>query len=117
MENPLELTELERFRLRIVKLALSRKITQRKAAERMGLSERQTRRLCARVRAHDGRGVIHGLRGKPAHNRSRPGIPIPGILRTIRSTGLPAPALRRLADTIEGVTPAHLDQLLARFRL
>ena len=40
-----------------------------KAAELLNLSQRQTRRLKAKVKKDGAKGLIHGNRGKPSHNR------------------------------------------------
>ncbi len=55
--------ELERYQ--IVCKALDRTINQREAAECLGLSHRQVRRIIRRVRVEGQRGVIHRLRGRP----------------------------------------------------
>ena len=56
-------------RVHIVKQAIGRVITQKKAAELMELSYRQTKRLVKRVREEGEKGIIHRLRGRRGNRR------------------------------------------------
>lgn len=56
-------------RASVIGQAISRLITQKKAAEAIGLSYRQTKRLVARVREEGEKGIIHRLRGKPGNRK------------------------------------------------
>lgn len=56
-------------RVYIVKQVISRVIKQKKAAELIGLSYRQTKRLVRRVRKEGERGIIHRLRGRRGNRR------------------------------------------------
>ncbi len=56
-------------RLKVLEQAVEKKIVQRKAAEWLGLSERQVRRLVQRMRAEGAKGLLHGLRGKASNRR------------------------------------------------
>ena len=56
-------------RLNVVQSAIEGRMTQKAAAEMMGLSERQVRRLVRGVRERGERGIIHGLRGRPSNRR------------------------------------------------
>jgi hypothetical protein len=56
-------------KLRVVQEAIARHITQRSAAEVLGLSERHIRRLVRAVRGEGERGLIHKSRGTPSNNR------------------------------------------------
>lgn len=56
-------------RLKVVQSAIEGRVTQKVAAEMMGLSERQVRRLVRGVRKRGERGIIHGLRGRPSNRR------------------------------------------------
>jgi hypothetical protein len=56
-------------RVYIVKQAISRVITQKKASELIELSYRQTKRLVRRVREEGDRGIIHRLRGRRGNRR------------------------------------------------
>lgn len=64
-----EMGQRERDRLKVLHEAGQRQITQRQAAEQLGITERQVRRLLARVRAIGDRAVIHGLRGQTSKRR------------------------------------------------
>ena len=59
-----EMGQRERDRLKVLHEAEKRCITQRQAAEQLGITERQVRRLLARLRALGDRAVLHGLRGE-----------------------------------------------------
>jgi DNA-binding Lrp family transcriptional regulator len=67
----------ERDRLDWLKRALDGKMTQREAAERMGVSQRWVRKLLRRMKKQGDRVVVHGLRGRvsnrkiPAQTRER----------------------------------------------
>ncbi len=54
----------ETKRLHIIHQALDKRITQKKAAELVGLSSRQLRRMLKRVRAEGDEGINHRSRGK-----------------------------------------------------
>ncbi|MCK4326716.1 ISNCY family transposase, partial [bacterium] len=57
----------EARRVNIVNQVIEELITQKKAAEIIGVSYRQTERLVARVREEGNRGIIHKSRGKPGN--------------------------------------------------
>ena len=65
----IELSQRERDRLKLLHEVEQGHLTQREAAERLHLSERQVRRLQVRVRAEGDRGVIHRLRGRPSNRK------------------------------------------------
>jgi transposase len=58
------MTQADRDRLVALKKARDRKMTQRQAAEELKISERQVRRLLARLRKVGDKAVVHGLRGR-----------------------------------------------------
>jgi transposase len=58
------MNQADRDRLVALKKANDRKITQRQAAEELGISERQVRRVLARLRKVGDQAVLHGLRGR-----------------------------------------------------
>src|SRR5690349_14764199 len=58
-----------RDRLVVLKKALKKLITQEQAAEELNLTERQVRRLLAKLRESGDRAVIHGLRGRVSNRR------------------------------------------------
>jgi hypothetical protein len=57
----------DRERLVVLKNAKKRLITQRAAAEELGLSVRQVKRLLFALKKRGDKTVIHGLRGKPSN--------------------------------------------------
>ncbi len=58
------MTQADRDRLVALKKAKDKKMTQRQAAEELKLSERQVRRLLARLRQTGDKAILHGLRGR-----------------------------------------------------
>src|SRR5271168_2201768 len=65
------MSQEEGDRLDWLKRARERKMTQREAAERMGVSERWVRKLLRRMKRQGDSVVVHGLRGR-ASNRKLP---------------------------------------------
>ena len=65
------MSQAERDRLVALKKAKKKLITQKQAAEEMGVTERQARRLLRKLRGKGDRAVIHELRGR-ASNRKLP---------------------------------------------
>jgi len=63
------LSQRERDRLRVLHEVKQKQITQREAARRMQISDRQVRRLLLRLRVQGDRAMIHGLRGRPSNRR------------------------------------------------
>ena len=59
----------ETKRLHIIHQALDKRITQKKAAELVGLSSRQLRRMLKRVREEGDDGISHRSRGKASNRR------------------------------------------------
>jgi len=66
------MTQADRDRLVTLKKAKKRLITQREAAEELGLSIRQVKRLLKELKKRGDRAVIHGLRGKPSNRKIDP---------------------------------------------
>lgn len=56
-------------RLGIIKKVLGKEINQQEASEMIGVSDRQVRRIVARVKEEGERGIIHGLRGREGSHR------------------------------------------------
>ena len=52
-----------------MKKAQEKLITQREAAEELGLSTRQVKRLLFALKKHGDKAVVHGLRGKPSSRK------------------------------------------------
>ncbi len=69
-EGQLLMTQADRDRLVTLRKAKKRLITQRQAAEELGLSVRQVKRLLYELKKRGDRAVIHGLRGKPSDKAS-----------------------------------------------
>lgn len=63
------MTQADRDRLVTLKKAKKRLITQREAAEELGLSVRQVKRLLFSLKKQGDQAVIHGLRGKGSPRR------------------------------------------------
>jgi transposase len=66
------MTQAERDRLVALKKAKRKLITQQQAAEEIGVTERQVRRLLRKLRRKGDRAVIHELRGRPSNRRLSP---------------------------------------------
>jgi hypothetical protein len=66
-------------RVSIIHKVVDKELTQVKAAEVLGLSARQVRRLAKRVLAEGDQGLIHRSRGKPSNRKLPQGIK-PGVL-------------------------------------
>jgi len=69
MEERLTMGMEERDKLHAIRNVLEGRLTQVEAAKIVRRSERQVRRLCARVRRQGERSLVHGLRGRPSNNR------------------------------------------------
>ncbi len=63
------MTQRERDRLVALKKADKKLITQKQAAQQVGLSERQCRRLLAKLRRAGDQAVIHAARGRSSNRR------------------------------------------------
>jgi hypothetical protein len=68
-EGQLLMTQADRDRLVTLKKAKKRLITQRQAAEELGLSVRHVKRLLYALKKGGDKAVVHGLRGKPSNRR------------------------------------------------
>ena len=71
-------------RLEVVSRVLERRLSQRGAAEQLGLSERQLRRLCRTLAQHGAAGLASRKRGRPS-NRQLPAAVRDGALTLVRS--------------------------------
>ena len=63
------MTQADRDRLVTLKKAKKKVITQREAAEELGVSTRQVKRLLHALKKRGDKAVIHGLRGKASNRR------------------------------------------------
>lgn len=61
------MTQTDRDRLVTLRKAKKKVITQRQAAEELGLSVRQVKRLVHGLKKQGDKAVVHGLRGKPSN--------------------------------------------------
>src|SRR5438046_4508130 len=68
-EGQLLMTQADRDRLVTLKKAKKKLITQREAAEELGLSVRHVKRLLYGLTKRGDKAVVHGLRGKPSHRK------------------------------------------------
>jgi hypothetical protein len=68
-EGQLLMTQAERDRLVALKKVKKKIITQRAAAEELGLCVRQVQRLLKGLKEFGDRAVVHGSRGKPSNRR------------------------------------------------
>jgi hypothetical protein len=68
-EGQLLMTQAERDRLVTLKKAKKKLITQQQAAEELGVSTRQVKRLLCALKQHGDQAVVHGLRGKPSNRK------------------------------------------------
>jgi hypothetical protein len=68
-EGPLLMTQADRDRLVALKKAKKKAITQGEAAEELGVSIRQVRRLLCGLKKRGDQAVVHGLRGKPSNRK------------------------------------------------
>ena len=63
------MSQADRDRLVALKKAKKRLITQREAAEELGLSVRHIKRLLYGLKKHGDKAVVHGLRGQPSNRK------------------------------------------------
>lgn len=68
MEDILTMSQAELKRLHVIRKAIEKRIKQHEAAELLGVSERQVRRLVKRVKEESDKGIIHRSRGKRSHH-------------------------------------------------
>ena len=63
------MTQAERDRLLALKKAKKKLITQRQAAEELGITERHVRRLLGQLKRRGDKAVVHALRGLPSNRK------------------------------------------------
>jgi transposase len=68
-KGQLLMTQADRDRLVTLRKAKKRLIKQREAAEELGLSVRQVKRLLYALKKHGDKAVVHGLRGRSSNRR------------------------------------------------
>jgi transposase len=99
-EGQLLMTQADRDRLVTLRKAKKRLITQKQAAEELGLSVRQVKRLVYALKKRGDKAVIHGLRGKPSNQR---------IAKTVEEEALQILS----ADLYKGFGPTLASEYLA----
>ena len=62
-EDTITMSQIELRRLHVIRRAIDRIITQREAAESVGISLRQAQRIVRRIRLEGNKGITHRLRG------------------------------------------------------
>src|SRR5271157_4038389 len=73
-QEMLMLSAKERDRLKVLHEVRGGHLTQGEAAGQLGISDREVRRLLARIAAEGDRGVVHRLRGKASNRRLPEGL-------------------------------------------
>lgn len=69
MKRTITMTQEELQRSKVMQMVCEKRITQKQAAERLGVSERHLRRLLAGYRQNGDEALVSGHRGKPSNNR------------------------------------------------
>jgi transposase len=65
----LQMSQKERDRLKVLHEARQKQITQKEAAEQIGVTERWVRKLMRRMRKEGDGAVVHGLRGRSSNRK------------------------------------------------
>jgi DNA-binding Lrp family transcriptional regulator len=73
-EDRVAFSQEERDRLKELHGVVFGQLKQKEAARRLGLSPRQVRRLCRRIKKMGDKGVIHALRGRRSNRRIDPRV-------------------------------------------
>lgn len=66
------MTQKDRDRLVVLKKVQKKLITQRQAAEELGVTERHVRRMLVRLKKAGDRSIVHQLRGRPSNRKLNP---------------------------------------------
>lgn len=74
MEGSLTMSNREIDKLKVIQNTIDGRFRQAEAAQMLGISDRQVRRLCAKIRKDGNRGVIHGLKGRPSNHQLEEGL-------------------------------------------
>jgi len=74
MDGLVTMSKKELMRVEVMKQLKDRRMSQGEAAQILGVSPRQIRRLLRSYREHKEDGVISKRRGKPSNNRLRPAV-------------------------------------------
>lgn len=65
------MSQRDLVRLHVIHQAIEKKFTQVEAGEKLDLSDRQVRRIIARIRMEGDQGIAHRLRGRVSHHKLR----------------------------------------------
>jgi transposase len=99
-EGQLLMTQADRDRLVTLRKTKKRLITQKQAAEELGLSVRQVKRLVHALKKRGDKAVMHGLRGRPSNQR---------IAKTVEEEAIQILS----ADLYKGFGPTLASEYLA----
>ena len=83
-EGTLRMSQKERERLKVLELVTSTGLKLGKAAEILGISYRQCKRIFRRYRQEGDRGLLHRSRGKPSNRGKEPALKVE-VLKRYRS--------------------------------
>jgi transposase-like protein len=92
------MSQIESNRLYVIRQTIDRVITQDHAAEILGLTNRQVRRIARSIRMEGDAGICHKSRGKRSHNR---------IADTTKNR-----AIKLCRDTYKDFGPTHANEKL-----
>lgn len=73
MEGYLTMSNREIDKLKVIQNTIDGRFKQSEAAQILSITDRQVRRLCAKVRKEGNRGIIHGLKGQPSNHQMAAG--------------------------------------------
>lgn len=74
MEGYLTMSNREIDKLKVIQNTLDGRFKQAEAAQILSITDRQVRRLCAKVSQDGNRGIIHGLKGQPSNHQLEEGL-------------------------------------------
>ena len=112
----LTMSAKELDRLEIISRVAERRLTQRKAAERLGLSLRQVERLWRAFRADGAAGLVSGKRGRPSNRKlaAALGERALNLVRGRYADFLPTLACEKLAEHPPGLSAQERTAELER---
>ncbi len=70
----LQMTQRDIDRIKVLHLAIQKRITQAKAGELLDFSREWVNRLCQKIKMKGDRAIIHGLRGQPSNHQLPVGL-------------------------------------------
>jgi hypothetical protein len=74
MEGYLTMSNREIDKLKVIQNTIDGRLKQSEAAQILSITDRQVRRLCAKVTKEGNRGIIHGLKGRPSNHQIADGL-------------------------------------------